>query len=131
MRQAFGDRPSRRIGAARPGLLGNVTDKLAEPSVGLLPELLPFICQTDQFVLPDGSKLGPPLDGNCSARTVVQHVYRTTEAKPAFKALPKNVTAATLPSDLAKTTTTAGTTVNFIVRVARAGTGLPSVPMAW
>ena len=77
----------------------------------------PFICQTDQFVLPDGSKLGPPLDANCSARTVVQHVYRTTEAKPMFKALPKNVTAATLPSDLAKTTTTAGTTVNFIVRV--------------
>ena len=77
----------------------------------------PFICQTDQFVLPDGSKLGPPLDANCTARTVVQHVYRTNDAKPTFKPLPGNVTAATLPSDLAKTTTTAGATVNFIVRV--------------
>ena len=38
----------------------------------------PFICQTTDFELPDGSKLGPPLDANCSARTVVQHVYRST-----------------------------------------------------
>ena len=36
----------------------------------------PFICQTEQFVLPDGSMLGPPLDANCSARTVVQYIYK-------------------------------------------------------
>ena len=35
----------------------------------------PFICQTDAFTLPDGTKLGAPLDANCSARTVVQYVY--------------------------------------------------------
>src|SRR5262245_40729772 len=38
------------------------------------PWIQPFICQTDAFTLPDGTKLGPPLDANCSARTVVQHV---------------------------------------------------------
>jgi hypothetical protein len=77
----------------------------------------PFICQTDTFVLPDGSRLGAPLDENCSARTVVQHVYRTTANPPAFKPLPAATTAANLPADLAKTTTTSGATVNFIVRV--------------
>ncbi|OFW17692.1 MAG: hypothetical protein A3H97_15800 [Acidobacteria bacterium RIFCSPLOWO2_02_FULL_65_29] len=77
----------------------------------------PFICQTEAFVLPDGSKLGAPLDANCSARTVVQHVYRTTGTPAAFKPLPSSASAGTLPADLAKTTTTSGATVNFIVRV--------------
>src|SRR5262245_39787929 len=52
----------------------------------------PFICQTDTFVLPDGSKLGPPLDANCSARTVVQYVYLPSgvpaDARSPFKPLP-------------------------------------------
>jgi hypothetical protein len=73
----------------------------------------PFICQTTDFTLPDGSKLGPPLDANCSARTVVQHVYRPTSDLKSFKPLP----AGALPPDVAKTTTTDGRTVNFIVRV--------------
>jgi len=78
----------------------------------------PFICQTDMFVLPDGSKLGAPLDANCSARTVVQYVYLPTgapaDARTPFKPLPSTTN---LPADVAKTTTTNGTTVNFIVRV--------------
>lgn len=74
----------------------------------------PFICQTEIFTLPDGTKLGPPLDANCSARTVVQHVYRTTGTPPEFKPLSS---ATALPADLAKTTTVTGQTVNFIVRV--------------
>jgi hypothetical protein len=74
----------------------------------------PFICQTEVFALPDGSKLGAPLDANCSARTVVQHVYRTTGTPAEFKALPS---LTTLPADLAKTTTVTGATVNFIVRI--------------
>lgn len=83
------------------------------------PWLQPFICQTDQFSLPDGTKLGPPLDANCSARTVVQYVYRSTTPpadpkEPQFKPLPS---LSTLPPDVAKTTTTAGETVNFVVRV--------------
>jgi hypothetical protein len=77
----------------------------------------PFICQTEAFVLPDGSKLGKPLDENCSARTVVQYIYRPTQvddpAKP-FKPLPSPTS---LPADVAKTTTVTGATVNFVVRV--------------
>lgn len=81
------------------------------------PWAQPFFCQTDSFKLPDGSRLGAPLDANCSARTVVQYVYRSTrggDAEHPFKPLPSTTT---LPPDVATTTTTAGTTVNFILRV--------------
>jgi hypothetical protein len=101
------------------------------------PWIQPFICQTEAFNLPDGTKLGPALDANCSARTVVQYVYRSSTppppapppaagatgqagrggrgaAAPAFKPLPS---LTTLPPDVAKTTTVTGATVNFIVRV--------------
>jgi hypothetical protein len=74
----------------------------------------PFICQTAEFTLPDGSMLGPPLDANCSAPTVVQHVYRPTSDPKSFKPLPAG---GALPPDVAKTTTTDGDTVNFVVRV--------------
>jgi len=78
----------------------------------------PFVCQTEAFVLPNGSTLGAPLDANCSARTVVQHVYLPTgppaDERQPFKPLPAT---GGLPADLAKTTTAAGQTVNFIVRV--------------
>jgi hypothetical protein len=77
----------------------------------------PFICQTDVFKLPDGTTLGPPLDANCSARTAVQYVYRpsgTVDEQQPFKPL---LDPAALPADVAKTTTTTGATVNFIVRV--------------
>src|SRR5436190_9146232 len=74
----------------------------------------PFICQTADFELPDGSKLGPPLDANCSARTVIQHVYRSTSDPKALKPLPAG---RELPTDVATTTTSDGKTVKFIVRV--------------
>ncbi len=76
----------------------------------------PFICQTEAFTLPDGSKLGPPLDANCSARTVVQHVYLPSGARDErqpFKPLPNGP----LPADVATTRTSTGETVKFIVRV--------------
>ena len=100
------------------------------------PWITPFICQTDVFKLPDGTTLGAPLDANCSAKTVVQYVYRSSNppappapgapgvtdaagrgrgaAAPAFKPLPSTTS---LPPDVAKTTTVDGVTVNFIVRV--------------
>jgi hypothetical protein len=92
------------------------------------PHIKPFICQTDAFTLPDGTKLGAPLDENCSARTVVHYVYRSTNPPPpeagrgrgrgsaaaAFTPLPS---LTSLPTDVAKTTTMAGQTVNFVVRV--------------
>ena len=73
----------------------------------------PFICQTNEFTLPDGSKLGPPLDGNCSARTIVQHVYRSTSDPKTLKPLPEG---GTLPADVAKTTTSEGRTVRRAIR---------------
>src|SRR5262249_28256644 len=82
------------------------------------PWLQPFICQTAVFTLPDGSKLGPPLDTNCSARTTVQYIYKPVDAPNAprqwYKPLPST---SSLPPDIAKTTTMTGETVNFIVRV--------------
>ncbi len=78
------------------------------------PWLQPFICQTEMFTLPDGTKLGPPLDANCSAATVVQYIYRSTDAKATFKPLPSSDV---LPPDVAATTTLTGATVKFIVRI--------------
>lgn len=99
----------------------------------------PFVCQTEAFKLPDGSTLGPALDANCSARTVVQYVYKPTAAVPRppaaasdastdsaataaarriappwFKPLPD---PSSLPADVATTVTTQGVKVPFVVRV--------------
>ena len=82
----------------------------------------PFICQTQDFVLPDGSLLGPPIDANCSVKTVVTYIYKSTAPASAaagpsatnLKSLP-NLTA--LPPDVAWTTTTTGEKVPYIVRV--------------
>ncbi len=73
----------------------------------------PFICQTEDFKLPDDTTLGPALDANCSAKTVMQYVYLPVGGEK-FKPLPS---LTTVPKDVATTTTTAGNTVNFIVRV--------------
>jgi len=72
-----------------------------------------FICQTDTFKLPDGTTLGKPLDANCSAKTVVQYVYKSTAGGP----LKPMHDVTTLPADVTRTTISTGATVNFIVRV--------------
>ncbi len=77
------------------------------------PHQSPFICQTQSFTLPDGTKLGDSTDTNCSAPTKVVYVYRAA-AGGAFKPM-ASLTA--LPADVATTTTTAGATVPFVVRV--------------
>ena len=77
------------------------------------PHMQPFICQTEDFILPDGTLLGPPLDENCSSPTVVQYVYRSS-AGGGLIPLPSTVS---LPNDVAMTTTTEGKTVPFVVRV--------------
>jgi Tannase-like family of unknown function (DUF6351) len=77
------------------------------------PWQTPFVCQTETFKLPDGSTLGAALDANCSAATRVQYVYL---AKGAKDFAPLTDTHA-LPSDVATTTTTAGKSVPFVVRV--------------
>src|SRR5215217_8130333 len=63
---------------------GTVSDTLEVtnyPATGPIfsgPQETPFVCETQDFLLPDGSKLGPSLDQNCSIATVVQYMYRTT-----------------------------------------------------
>jgi len=76
------------------------------------PHLQPFICQTEDFELPDGTFLGTS-DENCSAPTVVQYVYRSTAGEDLIP-LPSTDS---LPGDFATTTTTEGKTVPFVVRV--------------
>ena len=77
------------------------------------PPQQPFICQTDTFKLPDGSTLGAATDANCSAPTRIQYVYLARGAKD-FAPMPG---AGAIPADAAMTTTTAGKTVPFVVRV--------------
>ena len=86
------------------------------------PQEKPFNCQTQQFTLPDGSKLSAPLDANCSTKIVVQYLYKSTEPLPAgYRAGALNLKPLTdlkkLPADVAMTTTTAGKTVPYVVRV--------------
>src|SRR6185436_1137306 len=65
------------------------------------PWLQPFVCQTNTFKLPDGMTLGPPLDADCSAQTVVQYVYLPTgtpaDARDPFKPLPATTS---VPADV-------------------------------
>jgi hypothetical protein len=77
------------------------------------PHEVPFICQTQDFTLPDGTKLGLPTDADCSAPTKITYLYMPTGGT-AFVPLPN---PSVLPANVAKTTTTTGATVNFIVRV--------------
>jgi hypothetical protein len=77
------------------------------------PHQTPFICQTDLFTLPDGSKLGTALDADCSATTKINYVYLKTGGT----ALVPLADPTTVPADAAKTTTLAGVLMPFIVRV--------------
>jgi Tannase-like family of unknown function (DUF6351) len=85
----------------------------------------PFVCETPDFKLPDGTSLGPPLDANCSVKRVVTYVYKSTAPAPStgragrgsginLQPLP-SLTA--LPADVAWTTTTTGEKVPYVVRV--------------
>lgn len=77
------------------------------------PHISPYICQTQDFTLPDGSKLGPATDPQCSAPTRVSYMYRST-AGGALKPMPSTTS---LPSDVAVTTSLEGVTVPFVVRI--------------
>ena len=110
-----------KVGSNTLNLLehGSVAESLAVtnyPITGPItsgPHVTPFICQTQEFVLPDGTKLGPSLDADCTAPTVIQYLYLPTGAS-ALIPLPST---STLPSDVATTTTLTGATVPFVVRV--------------
>ncbi|MFN7649571.1 MAG: DUF6351 family protein, partial [Acidobacteriota bacterium] len=70
------------------------------------PHQQPFVCESASFALPGGDLLGPPLDTDCTTRTVVTYLYRPTPHGP-LKPLPS---LSTLPADVARTTTTRGPT---------------------
>jgi hypothetical protein len=86
---------------------------------------VPFICQTE------AAGLGPALDTDCTARTAVTYVYKSTELPPVPNAGSANAPAASdalpagfkpfdpsapRPADIARTTTTEGRSVDYIVR---------------
>ncbi len=77
------------------------------------PHQAPFVCQTEDFELPDGTPLGPPLDEDCSAPDRVDYMY-LAEGDTALTPLPD---PRALPPDVARTTTLSGETVPFVVRV--------------
>ncbi len=89
-----------------------VTNHPATGPVFAGPHEEPFVCDTAEFTLVTGAKLGPPVDEDCSARTRVDHVYRTTAG--GFAPLPDGDAR---PDDLAWTTTSNGHRVPYIVRV--------------
>ena len=95
------------------------------------PQQAPFVCKTNQPQPPLNDNLGEPLVDNqtgdgfrvlapggttagysrdCSARTVVDHLYRTTAN--AWRPLPSG----DRPADMATTTTLDGRTVDFVIR---------------
>jgi hypothetical protein len=77
------------------------------------PQIQPFICQTADFRLPDGTPFGKPTDASCSAPTKLTYIYMP-RGGGGFKPLP-SVTA--LPGDVAMTTTLSGVVAPFVVRV--------------
>jgi hypothetical protein len=77
------------------------------------PHEQPFICETDEFKLQTGERLGAALDDNCSVKTRVDYVYRTA-GKDAWQRLPA-LTA--IPADAASVTTSTGQTVPYVVRI--------------
>jgi hypothetical protein len=77
------------------------------------PHEQPFYCTTREFRLPASSQtLGAPIDADCSVATRIDYVYRTSGGE--FRPLPAG---AERPADLARTTTSEGRTVPYIVRV--------------
>ena len=77
------------------------------------PHQTPFVCQTANFVMPDGSFFGAATDADCSAPARVTYMYLPTGAT-ALAAMPDTTK---LPADVSTTTTLAGVTVPFVVRV--------------
>ncbi|MCO5106927.1 MAG: DUF6351 family protein [Burkholderiaceae bacterium] len=77
------------------------------------PRESPFVCETAQFVLPDGSTLGPPLNyDSCAASTRTHYVYWSSSKR---RFLP-TATPGQLPADAA-TITVEGRQVRFVVRI--------------
>lgn len=78
------------------------------------PWQTPFICQTQDFTLPDGTKYGVATNGTtCPAPTVINYVYLKT-GTTAFTPM---ASTTAVPADAATTTNSTGVQVPFIVRI--------------
>ncbi len=83
------------------------------------PHLTPFVCKTVE------SGLGEPLDADCSAPTRIEYFYKSMQEPasdargrgPAASAFKPLADPAIPPADVARTTTSEGKTVPYIVRV--------------
>jgi hypothetical protein len=112
------------------GRRGSKIELIDHPLTGPIfsgPHQEPFICQTV------ANGLGPAKDSSCSAKTIVQYYYKTTEPTPAFPlreimaeldATPGSFSpgfkaydpSGPLPTDVARTVTSDGQDVPYIVR---------------
>lgn len=77
------------------------------------PHQEPFICQTHQFQLPDGTLLGSAMDDDCSITPMTNYLYLPAGGT-ALVPMPDTTQ---LPADIASTRTTEGVTMPFAVRV--------------
>ncbi len=101
-----------RWGLGRPAAKLEVTNYPKEGPVISGPHEQPYICQTEAFLMPDGTNLGAALDEYCNIATRVDYYYRT--AAGAYRKMP-DTTA--YPPDMARTTTSKGKDVPYIVRI--------------
>ncbi|GAA5236169.1 hypothetical protein FOZ76_24980 [Verticiella sediminum] len=102
-----------RVNGRRAGALTLVNHPISGPLFAG-PREKPFICQTDEFALPGGTRLGAPLDADCSITTRVDYYYRPSGAGgPVLRPLPAGDAP---PADVA-TLEREGKTIRYIVRL--------------
>lgn len=103
-----------KAGDQAPVRLSLINHPLAGP-VFSGPHEEPFICQTEEFTLETGETLGKPIDDNCSIKTRVDYLYKSSNSllENSLKALPD---LKTLPKDVAQLTI-GNKTVPYVVRV--------------
>ena len=101
-------------GAGKPAAQLTLTNHAITGPIFSGPHQSPLVCETEKFAVPSLglTGLGAPLDANCSIATRIDYVYRSTDGM--FKPLPSPTSR---PADLAQTTTTAGRTMPYIVRL--------------
>lgn len=98
-------------GAAKAAV--KVTSHALQGPIVSGPHVKPFICQTQDFKLPDGSTMGPAQGEDCFAPTRVQYVYK----KKGGSGLVYLADPSRTPADADVATTLDGTTAPFVVRV--------------
>jgi len=101
-------------GNAEPATLALTNYPITGPIISG-PHQTPFHCQTREFELVTGSRLGDPKDDNCSIATRIDYVYWSTD-KQEFVPLPNGLFGS-IPNDVAQVTNLDGNTVPYIVRV--------------